>query len=300
MLLSRQAVLQRSANTLLTALAPIIWGSTYLVTSQWLPEDRPLHAAVLRCLPAGILMLLFCRQWLPWSLLGRWLLLAALNIGGFQALLFYAAYQLPGGLAATLGAMQPLLIMLLIWQWDRRPPGWPSLLAGLVGVLGVALLLFAPSGHWSLSGVIAALASAASMALGTYLAKRWSSSLSVAASCGWQLTLGGAMLLLPCLLFESPLPSLSHSQALAYSYLCLAGALLAYWLWFRGIAVLPAVAVSSLGLLSPFTAVVLGWWWLDQKLSPLGGLGVLLVLASVLAVQWCNSTSLNNSKEPKS
>ena len=45
----------------LTALAPAIWGSTYLVTSEWLPPDRPFTAALLRVLPAGLLLLLITR-----------------------------------------------------------------------------------------------------------------------------------------------------------------------------------------------------------------------------------------------
>ena len=42
----------------LTALAPAIWGSTYIVTSQFLPPDRPFIAALLRVLPAGIALLI--------------------------------------------------------------------------------------------------------------------------------------------------------------------------------------------------------------------------------------------------
>ena len=38
-------------------------------------------------------------------------------------------------------------------------------------------------------------------------------------------------------------------------------------LWFRGIARLPSVAVSSLGLLSPVTAVLLGWVLLGQAMT---------------------------------
>ncbi|WP_443190693.1 hypothetical protein [Pseudomonas indica] len=39
-------------DVLMTALAPAIWGSTYIVTTELLPPDRPFVAAVLRCLPA--------------------------------------------------------------------------------------------------------------------------------------------------------------------------------------------------------------------------------------------------------
>ena len=50
---------------------------------------------------------------------GMWLwrasFLGALNIGLFFALLFTAAYRLPGGVVATLMAIQPLLVALLAW-----------------------------------------------------------------------------------------------------------------------------------------------------------------------------------------
>ena len=40
----------------LTAVAPIAWGSTYFVTRHLLPADSPIWGAVIRCLPAGILL----------------------------------------------------------------------------------------------------------------------------------------------------------------------------------------------------------------------------------------------------
>ena len=119
-------------------------------------------------MPAGLLLVLWCRRWPAWGDGVGWrrlLVLAALNIGVFQALLFVAAYRLPGGVAAVV----------------------------------------------------------------------------------------------------------------------------AYALWFRGIARLPSVAVSSLGLLSPVTAVLLGWALLGQAMTGVSLMGMLVVLASILAVQWAMS-----------
>src|SRR5256885_583859 len=109
-------------DILLTALAPAIWGSTYIVTSELLPPDRPFTAALIRVLPAGLLLVLFTRRLPVGSGWWRLLVLGALNIGVFQALLFVAAYRLPGGLAAVLGAVQPLLVMALAWGVDGRVP----------------------------------------------------------------------------------------------------------------------------------------------------------------------------------
>ncbi|MEZ5706183.1 MAG: EamA family transporter [Burkholderiaceae bacterium] len=273
----------------LTAVAPTIWGSTYIVTTELLPTGRPFTAALIRALPAGLILVL-CTRTLParsdWV---RLLALSALNIGAFQALLFVAAYRLPGGLAAVLGAIQPLLVMGLAWVLAGQPPRRTTLWAAVAGVVGMAILLLSPRTVYDPIGVAAALSGAACMATGTWLTRRWSLELPVLPLTGWQLLLGGAMLAPLAVWGEAPLPPLSGPQCLAYAYLCLAGALLAYVLWFRGIGRLPTVAVSSLGLLSPITAVVLGWLLLAQAITGLAFAGLLVVLASIAIVQWTAS-----------
>lgn len=274
------------SDVLITALVPVIWGSTYIVTTQLLPPDRPFTAALLRVLPAGLLLACY-GGWRPakgqW---GRMLLLSFLNIGAFQALLFVAAYRLPGGLAAVVGACQPLLVMALAWQVERRKPARLALWASLSGVAGMAALLLSPGTHWDGVGMLAAFGGAVVMACGTYLTRRWRFQAPVAGLTGWQLTLGGLMLLPAAMIADPPLPALSATQIGGYAYLTVFGALVAYLLWFRGIARLSAVAVTSLGLLSPLTAVVLGWALLGQALSAQSLSGLAIVLASVLAVQW--------------
>lgn len=273
------------SDVLLTALAPMIWGSTYLVTTELLPPDRPFTAALLRALPAGLLLTLACRRWPARGSWGRLLLLSALNIGVFQALLFVAAYHLPGGLAAVVGAIQPLLVMGLAWALDRQRPRALALGAAALGVLGMAALLLSPRSVWNPLGLAAALGGAVCMAAGTFLARRWRSELPVLAFTGWQLLLGGLILVPLAAAIDPPLPHLGTAAVAGYAYLSLAGALLAYSLWFRGIARLPSVAVSSLSLLSPLTAVLLGWAWLGQAMTDWALLGLVLVFASILAVQ---------------
>ena len=91
----------------------MLWGTTYLVTTELLPPHRPLLAALLRALPAGLLLVAITRTLPRGSWWWRSLVLGTLNIGAFNALLFVGAYRLPGGVAATVGAIQPLLVALL-------------------------------------------------------------------------------------------------------------------------------------------------------------------------------------------
>lgn len=279
----------RWRDVLITALAPAIWGSTYIVTTELLPPHRPFTAALIRSLPAGALLVLMARRMPAGRDWPRLLVLGALNIGVFQALLFVAAYRLPGGLAAVLGAVQPLLIMALAWAVDGRAPARATLTSAVAGVGGMAVLLVSPRTVFEPVGIAAALGGAACMATGVWLTRRWRLDLPVLALTGWQLVVGGLMLVPLAWVADAPLPPLSRSQVLAYAYLSLAGALLAYALWFRGVARLPTVAVSSLGLLSPLTAVVLGWALLSQTMSGTSLAGMAIVLASVLGVQWTSA-----------
>nr|WP_198140065.1 EamA family transporter [Achromobacter xylosoxidans] len=274
-------MMSRSTDLLLTATAPAIWGSTYVVTTLMLPQGYPLTVAMLRALPAGLLLLLAVRQiprgiwWLRSAILG------ALNFSIFWALLFVAAYRLPGGVAATLGAIQPLIVILLARALLGTPVRGLAVLAALAGIGGVALLVLGPKAALDPVGVAAGLASAASMALGTVLSRRWQPPVSALAFTSWQLTAGGALLLPVALLAEPALPPVTTLNVLGIAYLGLVGAALTYVIWFRGLARLEPAVVSSLGFLSPVSAVLLGWALLDQRLSAAQMAGMAIVVSSV-------------------
>jgi len=273
--------MNRGSDLLLTALAPAIWGSTYVVTTLMLPQDYPLTVAMLRALPAGLLLLLAVRQ-LPqgiWWL--RAFILGALNFSVFWALLFVAAYRLPGGVAATLGAIQPLVVILLARSLLGTPVRGLSVLAALGGLGGVALLVLTPKAALDPVGIAAGLVSAASMALGTVLSRRWQPPVSALTFTSWQLTAGGMLLVPLALAAEPALPPLSALNVAGIAYLGLIGAALTYVLWFRGVARLEPAVVSSLGFLSPITAVLLGWGILGQQLSAAQIAGMAIVAASV-------------------
>ena len=275
----------RTAAIFTTAIAPLIWGSTYLVTTEFLPPNRPFTAALIRVLPAGLLLLAWTRR-IPkrdeWATV---VLLGFLNIGFFQAMLFVAAYRLPGGLAAVLSSTQTLMVLVFTWLIDKTMPPKAAWAWSATGVLGIAMLVLSPSARYDGTGILAALSGAAAMALGVYLSKYKKTSLPVLAFTGWQLFIGGVFLLPVALLAEPPLESLSPANIGGYLYLCLFGAVFAYVLFFNGIVKLSPAAVSSLGLLSPVSAFVLGWLFWGQGMDAKSLAGFALVLVSIFGVQ---------------
>ncbi|MEQ5271711.1 EamA family transporter [Proteus terrae] len=279
--------MNRYTTLLLTALAPIVWGSTYIVTTEMLPANVPMTLAALRALPAGILLLIIMRQ-LPqgiWWL--RVIILGILNFSLFWWLLFISAYRLPGGVAATVGAVQPLIVLFLSrWLLQTRL-SWLSISAALGGILGVAILILTPNAALDPIGIIAGLGGAFSMATGTVLSRRWQPPVTPLTFTAWQLTAGGAVLLPFALLFEPALPSLTGINFLGLAYLTLIGGALTYIFWFRGLALLGPSSVASLGFLSPLSAVILGWALLGQQLTSLQILGMIVILLSI----WANQQS---------
>lgn len=276
--------LSRSA---VTALAPMSWGTTYLVTSELLPPGHPLFAGLLRALPAGLIALAGTRT-LP---RGAWwwkaTVLGVLNIGMFFPLLFVAAERLPGGVAATLGATQPLVVAVLAVTLLREPPSAARFAWGVAGVAGVGLVVIGPAASFDAMGIAAGIAGAASMALGVTLTKRWGRPAGVGptAFAGWQLTAGGLFLLPVTFAVEGAPPAIDGPAALGYLWLGLVGGLLAYALWFRGVTTAPVTSIAVLTLLSPVVAALLGVALLGQTLNAVQLIGFALALAAIVAGQ---------------
>ncbi|WP_256920175.1 EamA family transporter [Streptomyces hilarionis] len=279
--------MKRSAIVLLTALAPVSWGTTYAVTTEFLPADRPLFTGLMRALPAGLLLLALGRVLPRGVWWGKAAILGALNIGAFFPLLFLSAYRLPGGMAAVVGSVGPLFVVGLSALLLGQRPTARNLVTGVVAAFGVSLVVLKAAGALDLLGVLAALASAASMSTGTVLTKKWGRPEGVGplALAGWQLTAGGLLIAPLAFLVEGPPPALDGRAVGGYLYLALANTAVSYWLWFRGIGRLSATQVTFLAPLSPLTAAVVGWAALGQALTPVQLAGMALAFGATVAGQ---------------
>lgn len=271
----------RSFDLLMTAVAPAIWGSTYIVTTQFLPAGYPLTIAMLRALPAGLLLLLIVRRLPSGAWWWRSLLLGAFNFAIFWSLLFVSAYRLPGGVAATVGAVQPLIVIGLARLLLGKALHPAVIVAAASGLGGVGLLVLTPSATLDPIGIAAGLGGAVSMAFGTVLSRRWQPPVSALTFTAWQLSAGGLLLLPVAVALEPSLPSLTGPNIVGLAWLCLVGAALTYILWFRGLARLEPSVVSSLGFLSPAIAVTLGWLFLGQTLTVAQFVGGIITICSI-------------------
>jgi probable blue pigment (indigoidine) exporter len=273
----------RTPVLVITALTPAVWGTTYAVTTEFLPPGRPLLAGVLRALPAGLLLIMLTRRLPRGVWWWRSAVLGTLNIGLFFALLFVSAYRLPGGMAAVLGAAQPLVVAALSGLLLTERVALRTVLAALLGAAGVALAVLTATARLDPLGLLAGLAGTSSMALGLVLTKRWGRpNVPLLTSTGWQLTAGGLLLAPVALAVEGPPPALTGANVAGYAYLSVVGTAAAYTIWFWGLERLQAARVSLLGLLSPLVATVVGWAALGQGLTPAQVAGMVVAFGAVV------------------
>lgn len=241
-----------------TAVAPIIWGSTYYVTRNFLPPEYPLNGAVIRALPAGVILLAYTRT-LP---RGVWwwktLVISTLTISGFFVLVYISGSKLPTSVASMVMALSPLVTIVMAQSLVGEAVTARKILGGLLGVVGVFVLVGGVDGTLSPLGLLAAGCGMISSALGFVLTRRWKPPVNATTFTAWQLTCGGLVLIPIAGAFEGIMPTPPPSAFLGFVYIVVFASVIAYICWFTGVAHLPASTVSIVGLLNPLTGVVLG------------------------------------------
>jgi len=275
----------RLAWALVTAIAPVAWGSTYFVTRQVLPPDAALWGGVIRCLPAGLLVLLLVRRVPRGSWWWRSLVLGTLTVGGLNVLVYIVAQRLPTSLASTLMSTSAAVMLLLSWLLLRQRPRLFAVLGALVGIVGVVVMLGPGAGPVDPWGVIASIGAMLSSSLGFVLTAKWGADADVPplSMTAWQLIAGSLVVLPFAVIFEGAAPPALDPPALVgFAYVILIATALAYAAWFAGLSRLPGSVVGIVGLLNPVTGVVLGVFLAGEAFGPAQAIGLVLVLGGVL------------------
>lgn len=267
---------------LIALLAPLLWGSTYAVVSLYLTDYSPYWVAVWRALPAGLLLLLLHPRMppLPW---GKQFLLAFCNIAAFFALLFLAAFRLPGAVAGTLGATLPLVLMLLAWLQDGTRPSLKWLLLGLMGLAGV-LLLLNPSANLDPVGVACAMLATVLIGQSSRWMRHWPVN-DLLALTAWQLLLGGLMLIPFAWWLAGPMPLPDPASAPGLLWLILLNTALGYWAWLWGLKHHGPEVMGMLALTNPMIAVSLGVLMVGETLDVSQWIGIGVILLSLFLMK---------------
>lgn len=243
---------------LLLGFLTLTWGLGWPVMKLVLAEMGPWNFRTLCLILGGALILLTAKArgislGIPKGELAPLLVVAGVNVTGWNLLSAYGVILLQAGRAAILAYTTPLWAAVLgrLVLGERLNA---TRLAGLaLGLCGLAVLM----GHEvsamgrAPGGALLMLGAALSWALGTVLIKRRSWQMGTEVFAGWQLILGGMPVLVGTVLLEPPFwcAGISLRGSLAVGYVIVVGVVLGYWGWLKVVEIFP-VTIASLGTLA--------------------------------------------------
>lgn len=232
----------------------------------------------------GVALLADGRRVFRSVLTDRFVWLAALGQAAFQVF-FLSAVEVTGVAVGTLVAIgsAPLITGLVVAVLGRRVDGtW--LLATAVALAGLTMLVLRGASGAAVDLGGAGLAVGAGASYSTYiLASRDLATRRVpvnSAVAGAFLLAG--LLLAPALLVSDLAWVATRDGLATVIYLAVVPTALAYLLFNRGLAGVPANSAATLGLIEPVVAALLGVLVLDERLGAVGTVGALLVLTGLL------------------
>ena len=286
----------RSLRLLSYAAIYFLWGASFLAIRVVVAQVPPLLAAGFRFLTAGLALFLWALlRGAPFPNMKQWRSAVFLGVGMFAldyGPLFWAEQRVASGIAAIISALIPVWVAAFAWTGSARAMPPRLLLGTACGLAGVVVLSLTPD-QGSARGT--ELLPLAALLLGTFawaFGTLWTQKLPLPASkpmsASIQMMVGGLALTLVSVAVgnaHSFRPSHVTGQVvLSMLYLILGASILAFtaYVWLLGHE--PPTRVSSYAYVNPVIAVLLGWSLGGERLSIQVVLGMLLVLAAVIAV----------------
>ncbi|WP_027136426.1 EamA family transporter [Gaetbulibacter saemankumensis] len=283
----------------------VIWGSTYLLNKIVVQEVPPFFLAGLRFTTAGVLIFILAKI-LKVDISITWKQFKSTIISGFLFLSFgngvvvWALKYVDSGFAALEIAAQPLVVLILMRILQGKKISAMSYVGVALGILGVFLLVGQKeivSQDNQLVGMLMIFTCMISWSYASIFVGKADLPKNHFVSTGYQMILGGLLLILASLCFSEPwsLPT-TWSQDVLWAMLALVlfGSVVAFSSFNFLLKVVSPEKVATSTYINPIIALFLGWWILDEQIS-----GQSIIAATILltGVYFINS---NRKFKPRS
>lgn len=278
------------------ALICIVWGTTYTAIKYAIVDFPPFLLVGIRQTAAGLLLLAIAyisgkAQMPERKYIFRQALTGLATITGGNGFVTWGMQYVSSGLAAIIGSLTPVLVVLLSLAWHGKERIHGRMVLGvLLGFGGLALIFregwqdfIRPEYRWGIAGCFA---SCFTWSLGTVMAKQWNSaSVSPLLNAGMQITAGGLGGFVISALFDQS-HSIHHTTQgwLSVVYLAVIGSALAFTLYMFVLKHLSATVSSLYTYINPVVAILLGWALLGEALTPWEVVGMGLTILGVWIV----------------
>ena len=279
------------------AIVCIVWGTTYLGIRIALETIPPLLLTATRFVIAGLIMLVVARlrgETLPRDArtLANLALIGFLMVSVGNLAVVWAEQWVPSGLAALLVATAPFWMAII--EAFRKGGERLDLRSGIgmfIGFAGVAMLVTprGSGGAWSIGFLLGALAiqiGGMCWQLGSAHGKYNLRHVPLLSSAALQMLFGGVICtIVGFAIGEGPRFALTPRTFGALAYLTIFGSVIAYSAYVFALAHMRTTHTSLYAYVNPVVAVFLGWLILDEPLTWLSIVAMVVILAGVALVQ---------------
>jgi drug/metabolite transporter (DMT)-like permease len=269
----------------------LIWAFSYPINKIALDYTPPMLYAGLRTLLGGLMLVPLywhTRHRIQWR--KNWKVYvwsALLNIILFYAFQTFGLLYLPSGLFSVIVYIQPVLVGILAWQMLKEPMHATKavgLLLGFASVAAISLEGFTV-GSLNVLGVLFALATALSWALGAVYIKKYGGLVDSIWLVAIQSIMGGTVLTLGGTLTESwgdIIWNWTFIAALTFGIVF--GLAISWIVYFILIKQMGASEIAAYTFLVPLMAVAAGALMLDEALTADLLVGLVLIMISIWLV----------------
>ena len=272
------------------------WGTTWVASKIAVQTTPGLQVSGIRQLIAGSLFLLFFglfkKEKLPTLQQFAWLVLASfflvvLNSG----LTTWSVKYIPSGLAALIGALNPLFIVIIEMLFLKNKNYTPLTFIGLfTGILGIAIVFYNNAFHQHPAGygfgIVLCFIGILSWSIGTLLVARNKYQMNPYYALGWQMMIAAFLLLIFAKSTNNfiPIRAIPLQAWLSICYLVAIGSIVAFIAFLYSIKHLPSAIASLYSYINPIIAMIIGSIIFSEKLTVYILIGALITLAGVYMV----------------
>lgn len=269
----------------------VLWSTGFIAAKLGLPYCEPLTFLALRMMVVVTLLVALAligrAPWPRGSITGHNAMAGLLVHGGYLGGVFSAIHQgLPAGLTALIVGLQPLLTAVAagVWLGERiTPRQWLGFVLGLVGV---ALVVWDKVGVTALrpTGLGLAVVALVSITAGTLYQKRYCGGVDFRTAGAIQYTAAGLALFALAAATETGQIQWTGEFVFALAWLSLVLSVGAISLFYALIRRGEAARVSSLFYLTPPVTALMAFGLFGETLAPLAVAGMALAAVAVAMI----------------
>lgn len=289
----RQSTSTKNKALLALVWVSIFWGTTWLASKEAVQNAPALQVIAIRQLIAGMLYIgFFLFKKHPWPKGKQWIIIIMLSILNFMlsnALSTWGIKFIPSGLAAIMGAIFPLWLVIITMFKGKRLPS-QALLGLLLGFGGVCIIFYEHLSefinHDFAFGIILSLTATIAWSFGTLYTKEQAINFNPYFSLGFQMFISGIIVytFAETTGHTTAISEIPSSSWWAISYLVVIGSVLTFIAYIYSLQHLPTALASIYAYINPIVAVLLGAALVNEKLTLLIGIGGATTIAGVYLV----------------